>query len=468
MKKVFLSFLFLSLSNNLLAGPKEYYYQRLQQDRAEQSSTAAFNNTDNVFEYNFQQLIDHTNPKLGTFDQRYFVDESYSTSDDSPVFFYICGEAACSKRYLNGLIRALAQKHQAKMVALEHRYYGKSLPRPTLSTSDLKYLTTEFALLDLKRFQEDISTKKNWHGKWISFGGSYPGSLSAYYRLKYPNLVVGALASSAPVRAEENFDRYDADVADVAGPQCLAKIQEAIVQVENTLNDEQKFTQIKEMFDATAVKDKIDFLYLMADVAAVAIQYGMPDDFCNELKTAETPLVGYAKFAKTVYQTWGVDALSFSVEGAMNEDPIAYETSLGMRQWYYQVCTEYGYWQNAYFDPARSSRSHFINMNYHRNLCTRLFNIEYNLNTDKINNEYYLPLFSNDVKNIYFTNGSTDPWSNLSMSDKLGNSTNPNLDFYMIDGAAHCGDLITAKESDSVSLKGARQKLDALINKWLL
>ncbi len=72
-----------------------------------------------------------------------------------------------------------------------------------------------------------------------------------------------------------------------------------------------------------------------------------------------------------------------------------------------------------------------------------------------------------DVNNIYFTNGSTDPWSNLSMTDKLGNSTNPNLDFYMIDGAAHCDDLRTAKENDSASLKGARHKLDALINKWL-
>jgi pimeloyl-ACP methyl ester carboxylesterase len=466
MKKLFICILLLGLTSNLFANPKEYYYQNAINQKTEHSNLKN-NYADNIFEYHFKQLIDHNNPQLGSFAQRYYIDESYSNSDDSPVFFYICGEAVCNKRALNGLIRNLAKKFNAKMVALEHRYYGKSLPRPNFSAENLQYLTTEFALKDLKSFQDNLIINRNWNGKWISFGGSYPGSLSAYYRLKYPDMLAGALASSAPVMAEENFDRYDAHIADVAGTKCLTNIKAAVYETENALNDPDKFTKIKDMFDASLVTNDIDFLYLIADIAAIAIQYGMHEDFCNKLDTEETPLIGYATYAKHIYNSWGINALSLTAEGAMHEDPKTYEDGLGMRPWFYQVCTEYGYWQNAYYDQARSSRSSLINLDYHKNLCERLFNIKYELDTNKINNEYYLPLFNPGVNNIYFTNGSTDPWSNLSMSDKLGNSTNPNLDFYMIDGAAHCDDLHDNNTHDSMSLKGARIKAEALIHKWL-
>ena len=73
-----------------------------------------------------------------------------------------------------------------------------------MSTKNLKYLSSEQALADLAYFIEaqKLHLKGN---KWIVFGGSYPGSLAAWFRLKYPHLAHGAVASSAPLLAKINF-----------------------------------------------------------------------------------------------------------------------------------------------------------------------------------------------------------------------------------------------------------------------
>ena len=75
-----------------------------------------------------------------------------------------------------------------------------------MSTKNLKYLSSEQALADLAYFIESKTREYKLNSnKWIVFGGSYPGSLAAWFRLKYPHLAYGAVASSAPLLAKINF-----------------------------------------------------------------------------------------------------------------------------------------------------------------------------------------------------------------------------------------------------------------------
>ena len=90
------------------------------------------------------------------------------------------------------------------------RYYGASHPTPDLSNKNLVYLSSRQALADVVTLKAVIQSKYNLTDKikWISFGGSYSGALSAWLRLKYPGVVHGAVATSAPVLAKFNFYEY--------------------------------------------------------------------------------------------------------------------------------------------------------------------------------------------------------------------------------------------------------------------
>ena len=90
-----------------------------------------------------------------------------------------------------------------------------------VSNENLVYLSSKQALADLAHFistknAELFSTKTQQTSenlsynsiKWITFGGSYPGMLAAWARLKYPHLVFASVSNSSPVQAQLDFPEY--------------------------------------------------------------------------------------------------------------------------------------------------------------------------------------------------------------------------------------------------------------------
>lgn len=151
---------------------------------------------------NFPQYIDHFGNLPGqTFAQRFWVDSEYASSPETaPVIYHICGEGDAAQGYfLKDNAIEWAKALGAHLVYLEHRYYGQSLPFADFSTEHLQYLTLDNVMEDLATFQQSLAASQGWRGKWITVGGSYSATLSAIYRYRHPELVVGALAASAPM-----------------------------------------------------------------------------------------------------------------------------------------------------------------------------------------------------------------------------------------------------------------------------
>eukprot|EP00064_Thunnus_orientalis_P009089 superscaffoldBa00001134_g9112 len=158
----------------------------------------------------FTQKLDHFNgADSRVWKQRYFVNEAFY-KPGGPVFLMIGGEGPANPAWMQyGTWLTYAEKLGALCLMLEHRFYGKSHPTDDLSTDSLRFLSSRQALADLAHFRTVMGESKGLtNRKWVAFGGSYPGSLAAWFRLKYPHLVHASVATSAPVHATVNFPEY--------------------------------------------------------------------------------------------------------------------------------------------------------------------------------------------------------------------------------------------------------------------
>lgn len=383
-------------------------------------------------EHWLNQTLDHFSPyDHRRFEQRYYEFLDHFRSPDGPIFLRICGEESCNG-IPNDYLSVLAKKFGAAVVTLEHRYYGRSSPFKSHTTENLKYLSSKQALFDLavfRQYYQDSLNQKLSRSKvenpWFVFGVSYAGALSAWFRLKFPHLTCGSLASSAVVLAVYNFTEFDEQVGISAGPECKAALQEVTQLVEERLRSNNK--ELKVAFGAAELNIDEDFLYFLADAAVMAFQYGNPDKLCSplvEAKKAGKDLVdAYASYVKNYNE---------SVE-PYDREHLKKTTSSGEdsadRLWWFQVCSEVAYFQVA---PAKDSiRSSKIDTKYHLDLCKNIFG-EGVYPTVDATNLYYGGRKIAGSK-IIFTNGSQDPWRRASKQ-----TTSPSMPSYII-SCHNCG-----------------------------
>ncbi|KAL5581339.1 hypothetical protein UlMin_013781 [Ulmus minor] len=216
----------------------------------------------------------------------------------SPIFLIICGEGPC-----NGIgtdyINVFSKKFGVAVVSLEHCYYGKKFSFNSLTLENLRYLSSKQILFDLPIFrqyyQDSFNLKlnrTNVENPWVLFGVSYPGALSAWFRLKFSHLICESLASSDVVLAVCNYTEFDQHQ------------QETTKRFEQSLATDGK--AMKPLFGAAELEIDGDFFYFLADVATIGVvfilqfQYGNPGTVCSYLvkakKNIDDLVESYAKY----------------------------------------------------------------------------------------------------------------------------------------------------------------------------
>ncbi len=301
--------------------------------------------------------------------QRYWINKDLWGGVDFPIFVFIGGEGeeSCSRLTDYLYMYNLAQEHKGLLVDIEHRFYGESYPTEDMSTESYKFLTSEQALADLARLIGKIKADLNTqNSKVITLSGSYPGNLAAWFRLKYPSVAAGSIASSAPVLAQTNFPEYMEVVAaamrQYSGQQCYDAFETAAVRVAELAHQgagSWGVQQLEKDFQTChPIGSEADIGILLSDLMGNVqgtVQY-------NNVITGSTNVAdicavmldgtdAYAQFVQLQAQYRAANGQQ--CEDANWADSIAYLSATAKdhsnlaRPWTYQTCNEFGYFQTA-------------------------------------------------------------------------------------------------------------------------
>nr|CAD1824690.1 unnamed protein product [Ananas comosus var. bracteatus] len=206
-----------SLSTSAKNFPTHHYLTTIRPEhgRVENSTSASTasssSSSKNAVRYEkryFTQHLDHFNfePQgFASFQQKFLVNDRHWGGASAPIFVYAGNEGRIEWFAENtGFMWERAPEFRALLVFIEHRYYGESLPYGSKDVAYNKslvgYLTTTQALADYAALILDLKNNlSSQSSPVVLFGGSYGGMLAAWFRLKYPHVAIGALASSAPI-----------------------------------------------------------------------------------------------------------------------------------------------------------------------------------------------------------------------------------------------------------------------------
>lgn len=444
------------------------------------------------------QRINHFDPQdLRTFQLRYWINNAYFKAG-GPVFLMLGGESTADPIWISANVSWVtwAQQLGALLVMTEHRFYGLSQPFADLSTDNLQYLTSTQSLADHAALHAQVSTAYNLTSanKWVSFGGSYSGALSAWMRLKYPALISAAVATSGPVFAEVDFVEYlEVVTASLGtaktGQQCLSAIQTASSQIDTLLTTPQGRSQLVTNFSLCAAPvsnlDVANFVSTVAGSFMGVVQYNQDnrafegaqntnitvDVVCNMVTSASDPLTGYIAVSNLLNgagpgPSQCLDISYTDMIAELQNTSLASPAADGGRQWTYQTCAEFGYFQST--DSTNQVFGTNIPVSFYVQQCTDIFGPLFNASTIAANADWVNDFYGGkdlEGSNIVLPNGSIDPWHALSVTD--ASNLPPSVTTVFMTGTAHCADMYPATPDDIPSLTAGRIAIFNTLSKWV-
>ncbi|XP_019197968.1 PREDICTED: lysosomal Pro-X carboxypeptidase isoform X2 [Ipomoea nil] len=376
----------------------------------------------------FPQVVDHFSfipSGYKIFYQKYLINKDH-WQKGGPMFVYTGNEGDIDWFAANtGFMLDIAPKFHALLLFIEHRFYGESMPfgkQSYKSAKTLGYLNSQQALADyailIRSLKKNLSSEAS---PVVVFGGSYGGMLAAWFRLKYPHVAIGALASSAPILQFDNitpwssfYDAVSQDFKDVS-LNCYEVIKGSWSEL-----DDLSTAEATKIFRACK---NLKFVYSARDwlwsafVYTAMVNYATEANFMKPLPAYPVEKMckiidGFPAGASKISRAFAAASLYYNYSGTEKCFHIEDESDdHGLHGWDWQACTE------MVMPMVVSKESMFPPSSYSyeetERSCQRMYGVKPRPHwiTTHFGGNRIEQVLKRFGSNIIFSNGMQDPWS---------------------------------------------------------
>lgn len=391
----------------------------------------------------------------------------------------------------------LAPRVGALMLAVEHRYYGDSMPVEGASYKNLKWLSSQQALADLATFHGQIMVNYSLtsSNKWVAFGGSYPGMMAGFFRLKYPHLVHAAVSSSSPWLAKLDMNEYQDVVGDSLTVQgggvggsaaCKQVVVDGHETIAGMITTSEGRETLAEQFgfcdpSTALVTEEIAGQWAGAGVIEVPSQENDPScstpacdigSICSMLlngtsldNVEKLAMVSEAQHDGRCIKGWSEDAIAEAVSLVSLTSPSSAGRAMGSaRSWPYQTCTEFAFYQTCEVGSRCPFVKGYNTLDDMIAMCDTLFGISPDAVAEQV--AFSNACYGGDAPQgtrILFPNGDVDPWHGLGVLEAPSDSE----PVMMVAGASHHFWTHPQNQITQSTVQAAKTQIQDQVISWL-
>ncbi|KAJ9129352.1 hypothetical protein P3X46_033856 [Hevea brasiliensis] len=412
-----------------------------------------------------------------TFKQRYVINFKYwsGPNTSAPIFAFFGAEENIDDDIDGiGFLIDNASRFKALLVYIEHRYYGKSIPfgsskEALRNASSLGYFNSAQAIADYAAIIMHAKKKYSANNSpVIVIGGSYGGMLASWFRLKYPHVALGALASSAPILYFDDIAPQNGYYSIVTkdfketSESCYNTIRKSWAEIEEVASKPNGLSILSKKFKTcTPLKRTFELKDYLDSIYSEAAQYNDPPNYPVTIVCGG--IDGAPKGTDILSRIFAGVVAYMGNNSCYDMDEFYDPTREESIAWRWQTCSELvmpiGHDRNTMFPPAPFDLKNYIKE------CKSLFGV---LPQPHWVKTYY---GGHDLKlilhrfasNIIFSNGLRDPYSGGGVLEKISDSI---VALSTVNGS-HCLDIQREKPSDPQWLVMQRKSEVDIIQGWI-